>query len=304
MNGIVKKYKETRDALFEQSNIAPESKFVSTSGPVNKVHYLELGKGSPLILIHGGLSHSCEWFSILNALSNRFHLYVVDRPGHGLTDPIDYTGIDYRQSAVEFLASFMESIGLRQAYIMGNSMGGFFGICFALAYPGRVKKLLLIGAPAGLNRWIPPMLRLLGIKGINKLLMNTVAKPSISGLKIIHEQILVADMNKLPQIYFENGYYHMLLPGVAKSQRTMLENVLSFSGWKEKIYLGEQLHKLTIPVHFIWGEKDAFESPETGISKAKNIKNHSFEKVSDAGHCPWLDQPEKCAALIINMLNN
>jgi pimeloyl-ACP methyl ester carboxylesterase len=52
----------------------------------------------------------------------------------------------------------------------------------------------------------------------------------------------------------------------------------------------------------IWGNKDAFEKPETGIKKVKNIKDYKFEIVEDAGHCPWLDQPEKCVSLILSML--
>lgn len=253
------KYRETRDLLFKQAEISPKSNFVTINDNViKKVHYLELGSGKPLILIHGGLSHSSEWFSILKQMSEHFHLFVVDRPGHGLTDSINYTNVDYQQSAIGFIHSFIDSVGIQKASLLGNSMGGYFAVCFGMAHPERVDKLFLIGAPAGLNRWIPPMLRLMGTKGINKLLTKTIAKPSISSLKMIHKQLLVASINQLPLVYFENGYYHMLLPEIAMSQRTMLENVLNLKGWKEKYYLTNQLDQLKPPVHFIWGDKDAF----------------------------------------------
>ncbi len=297
------KYNETRDRLFKQVDISPKSNFVNINGSVIKrVHYLELGSGKPLILIHGGLSHSTEWFSILKQLSNHFHLFVVDRPGHGLTDPINYSNVDYQQSAIDFIHSFMNSVRLQKASILGNSMGGYFAVCFGIAYPERVDKLFLIGAPAGMNRWIPPMLRLMGTKGVNKLLAKTIAKPSISNLKMIHKKILVASTDQLPQVYFEHGYYHMLLPEIAKSQRTMLENVLNLKGWKAKYYLTNRLNQLEPPVHFIWGDQDAFEKSNTGLKKAEGIKKHTFDVVKNAGHCPWLDQPEECSSLIIGKM--
>jgi len=59
-----------------------------------------------------------------------------------------------------------------------------------------------------------------------------------------------------------------------------------------------------VPVRFSWGDKDAFEKPETGLSKASAIQGNKFEVVENAGHCPWLDQPEKCVALAIAMLED
>ena len=300
----ISKYKESRAQLFKNEGIEAQSKFVSTPGPVEKIHYLQLGSGDPLIIVHGGLSHSSEWYNILHPLSQKFNLYVVDRPGHGLSDPIDYRGMDYRQSAVDFLRSFMDALGLNKANILANSMGGYFSICFAMDYPERVDNLILIGAPAGMNLWVPYMLRVMGISGLNRFLMTTVGKPKISEVKRIHKQILVYSIENLSEDYFEHSYYSQLLPASVITYSTMLESVLTLGGWKKDLYIGDRLHKLKMPVGFIWGDKDAFESPESGIQKVKSIENHSFEIIKNAGHCPWLDQPEKCTSTILKMLNN
>lgn len=295
-------YIETRDKLFEEIDINPQSKFAITDGLVKRVHYLEMGIGEPLIVIHGGLSHSTEWFNILKPLADKFHLYVVDRPGHGLTDPIDYRDVDYRESATDFIRSFMDSVGLEQAFFLGNSMGGYFSICFALKYPERVQRLLLIGAPAGLNLWIPPMLRVLGIPGVNRFLMKTIAKPSLTSHKGIYKAILVADVNKLSSTYLEHSYCNQLLPGARVAMSTLLESVLTIKGWRKELYLLDELKGLTMPVHFIWGNKDAFEKPETGLQKVVAIKHYTFDIVQNAGHCPWLDQPEECCSIILKVL--
>ena len=300
---VTAQYLESRDRLFEKAAISPQSKFAHTDGPINKVHYLEWGQGPPLLIIHGGLSHSSEWINIMKPLAAHFRLLVVDRPGHGLSDPINYRGVDYQQSAVDFVDSFMKVVSLESAYIMGNSMGGYFATCFALAYPQKVDKLLLIGAPAGMNLWVPPMLRLLGIPGVNWFLMNTVARPRVAGVRDVHKQILVADVNNVSNLYFEHCYHHMLLPGTSLAAKTLLESVLTIKGWNRKLYLTPHLKGLTMPVYFIWGDSDAFEKPETGTAKASEIAHKKFEVVTNAGHCPWLDQPDTCSKLIIDMLN-
>ena len=125
----------TNQTIFDFYGIQPASKFVNTNGPVKKVHYLEAGKGKPVIMIHGGGSHASEWISIMKPLAEKYHLYVVDRPGHGLTDQFNYRGVDFRKSAVDFVRSFMDAIGLETATLIGHSMGGYFSISFATEFP-------------------------------------------------------------------------------------------------------------------------------------------------------------------------
>ena len=299
-----KAYLQTRKKIFEKYGIDPKSNFIETDGPVKKIHYLELGSGDPLLLIHGGLSHSGEWLKILKPLSEHYHVFALDRPGHGLSEPIDYRGVDYRKSTADFIRSVMDALGIKKANLMGNSMGGYFSLAFTLDFPDRVNKLVLIGAPAGMNRWIPPMLRLLGIPGLNRFLGKTVAKPSAKGARMIHQQLLVADIDKVIPEELEFTALNQALPGAALAHTTMLENVLDLGGWKKKWSINAELSRLTIPVQFIWGDHDAFEGPETGRVKAARIKNHRFDLIENAGHLPWLDQPEICVQKALEFLKS
>lgn len=298
---VIKKYKSTRQKLFDAEGIHPQSKFAVTTEPIKKVHYLKAGAGPPLIFLHGGGSHAGEWINIIQPLSKHFQLYIVDRPGCGLSDSFDYSGVDLQEHAITFIQSFMDAIGLEKAGFVGQSMGGYFSICFALRYPERIKKLLLIGAPAGMNHWIPYMLRLMGTKGINRVLINTIAKPSPENIKQFHDQLLVADIENLSDDYIRHVYYSQLLPGAQNSFLSLLENVLTLKGWRNSLYIGDKLSQLKIPVHFIWGDRDAFEKPESALPKVSAIENYTFKKVENAGHCPWLDQPEYCSRLIFSL---
>lgn len=301
MNSI-EKYRQSQQKLFEYYEINPQSKFVEAEGPIKKIHYLEIGQGDPLILLHGGGSHTSEWVPILNRLSQQFHCYVVDRPGCGLSDTINYRGSDYQKSAVDFIDSFMKALQLKKALFLGNSMGGYFSICFALKRPEKVQKLALIGAPAGMTRYIPIPLRLLGTSGINRFIMDTVGKPSPSKTRNLHKQLIVADIQKVPDIYLENAFHCQLLPDTGPSFLSLLECVVTLKGFKKELLIDNQLKELKMPVHFIWGDKDVFEKPESGQPKAATIPKHTFDVVKNAGHLPWLDQADECAFLIIKRL--
>lgn len=299
---LTEKYIQQRDKLLQSTGVECQGKKVVTAGPVHSVHYLEVGTGKPLVLIHGGGSNASEWINIIKPLSQHFHLFVIDRPGCGLSDYLDYRGVDFKENAAIFIQSFMDAVGLKKTSLLGNSMGGYFSICFALKFPERVSKLILIGAPAGMNMWIPYLLRALGTRGINHLLTKTVAKPSLNNSRFIHKQLLVANPENIPDEYYILNYYGEMLPGGRKGFMSLLENVLTIKGWRKEFFIGDHLYKLKMPVRFIWGDKDAFERPESGKQKATAIRDMQFKIVENAGHCPWLDEPRQCADLIISMI--
>jgi pimeloyl-ACP methyl ester carboxylesterase len=91
----------------------------------------------PTLLIHGGLSQAGEWSVLAGRLPG--HVLIPDRPGCGLSYPIDYRGVDYRAAAAEWLRDLIDGIGADQVDLVGNSTGGFFSIVFAIAYPDRVR---------------------------------------------------------------------------------------------------------------------------------------------------------------------
>ncbi len=295
---VLDQYLSTRHQLFEHAGIFPESRTVRTDGPVRNIHYLKAGSGDPLILIHGGGSHSAEFFGILRPLAGSHTLYVVDRPGSGQTDFFNYRGVDVPGHAVSFIRSFMKAAGLKKASFLAQSMGAYFAIWFAMKHPDMVGKLILIGAPAGVNRWIPLPMRMMGIRNLNMVMKNTIMRPSVKSVRSLYRNLFVADVSRVPGIYLEHVYYHQLLPGRLFSWFTLAENLLTVRQWKPDLYIGDRLDRLQVPVRLIWGTKDAFEKPETGFPKASAIRDVRMDTVEDAGHCPWFDKPGECVRLI------
>lgn len=129
------------------------SKFVETCG--YRTHYIEMGSGKPLILVHGGGAGADargNWESLampLFAQSRR--VIAMDMVGFGDSLPEHHETFDYSpESRVEQLAAFIEALNIGPVDIIGNSMGGRTSVALASDRPELVDRLVLMGS-AGLD---------------------------------------------------------------------------------------------------------------------------------------------------------
>jgi pimeloyl-ACP methyl ester carboxylesterase len=302
---ITEKYKASLYKLCNVEGISPVSRFVQTDGPVKTVHFFEAGSGKPLIMIHGGGGNNAHWYNLVKPLSGRFRLYLIDRPGCGLTDFFNYRGIDMIRHPAEFIQSFMDAAGIDEASFLGNSMGGYFTVRFALAFSERIKKIIFIGAPAGLDNRTPLPIRLLGIRGLNSILTAIMPKQSLEGTKSAFRQMISPNVDKLPHELFKCCYLGSLLPGNDLSWRTLLESVTTMrgNGFKNKLDVTEAIKGIKNPILFLWGDKDGFAPISVGERTVSQMENATIRIIQNAGHQPWWDEPQICSKFIIEFLD-
>jgi pimeloyl-ACP methyl ester carboxylesterase len=278
---------------------------VQIEEPDLRVQVLDGGQGEPVLLLHGGDGMAAQWEPLLSRLSSRFHIYAPDRPGCGLTDMFNYRDVPLREHAVNFVQSTMDALGLKTASLIGNSMGGYFALVFALAHPERVKRLITVGEPAGSSATIPPGNRLLAMRGLNGLMYATVMKPGASATYEGFKRILVAHPDRLSSPYLDCCTAASEIPGATESWLTLLEDCHITSGRSTLTYsLRPELQKLSIPALLIWGTKDSFGPPSLANQMAQSMPHGRAEIVPDAGHLAWLDQPETVAGLITDFLQS
>lgn len=154
----LRRFERARLELFARDGFDGESRWITDRK--GRFSYV-IGRGDgphPTLLIHGGLSQAGEWSLLAGRLQG--HVLIPDRPGCGLSYPIDYRAVDYRAAPADWLRDLIDGIGADQVDLVGNSTGGFFSMVFAIAYPHRVRRLALVGAPAGLHREVPLFVRL------------------------------------------------------------------------------------------------------------------------------------------------
>ena len=109
-----------------------------------KLHYIEKGTGSPLILLHGNGEDSGYFAHQIDCFSKDHCVIALDTRGHGKS-PRGDKPFTIRQFA-EDLHDFMDEQEIEKADILGFSDGGNIALVFALKYPERVDRLVLNGA--------------------------------------------------------------------------------------------------------------------------------------------------------------
>jgi pimeloyl-ACP methyl ester carboxylesterase len=118
-----------------------------TDIPEGQIHYRTEGKGEPILLLHAGVTSSDEYTGVIPFLSKKYCAIAMDFLGNGDSDkpPYAYQILDHTRTVV----SFMDSLGIKQATVVGQHFGGKVGVELAAAWPERVKNLVVssIGYP-------------------------------------------------------------------------------------------------------------------------------------------------------------
>lgn len=305
-------FERAQAAAFAEAGLRPSSRFVDISQLGLRVRVNEVGGGDPVLLIHGGNSVGASWIPLLKPLAAEHRLIFPDRPGCGLTSQFSYRGIDLRRHGVEFIRLLLDEIGVERAALVGNSMGGYFALAFALAHPDRVSKLALLGEPANAEGAPRLFHRLVGTRGINTLLYKGPLKPAKDGAAFratFTKSRLVADPNRLSDALCECLAAGGRIPGATASWTSMVERIFVPAGrglWARDSLgthkLTAELPRLDQPTLFLWGDKDPLGGPEVGASLAALMARARLQVVVDAAHLPWLDQPQVCAAALLEFL--
>ena len=107
-------------------------------------YYVEKGKGTPIILLHGNGESSDYFKGQIDEFSGQYHVYAMDTRGHGRT-PRGDKPFTIRQFADDLLG-FMDRHQIGKAHLLGFSDGGNIAMVFAIRHPDRVDRLILNGA--------------------------------------------------------------------------------------------------------------------------------------------------------------
>ncbi|MCP2043084.1 alpha/beta fold hydrolase [Pontibacter sp. HSC-36F09] len=211
-----------------------------------KVAYTDEGKGSEtLIFIHGLGSYLPAWDKNVAELSQHYRCIAIDLPGYGKSDK---TGITAGMATyADDVLALMDTLKIKQATLVGHSMGGQIAITAALKQPQRIKHLIL-AAPAGIETFTEQQKQLFKMTVTPESVQKTTPEQVVANFKVnFHQmpadaQYMIDDRLKMSQSA-EFGAYSK---AVAGSVAAMVD---------EPVY--EQLQQVQVPTLIIFGAQDA-----------------------------------------------
>ena len=253
------------------------------------------GDGEPLLLLHGFTGSHRNWEAFIPRWSKQFQVIAVDLLGHGLSDcPADPQRYSMEHT-VRDLTSLMDQLGVRQANVLGYSMGGRVALSLAIMAPDRVSRLILESASPGLRTSVERNSRIAG----DEALADRIERDGIEAFVDYWENIpLFQSIKQLPDEVQRSAREQRLrnnLLGLANSLRGLGTSAQP-SWW-------ERLSELTLPVCLIAGEKDEkFDLIARELNKA--VPQSVYTKVSDAGHIVHMEQSHTFDTIVLKFLTH
>lgn len=113
-------------------------------------HYLDEGKGDPVVMLHGNPTWSFFYRNLVKALRDRFRVIVPDHVGCGLSDKPDDSRYRYTlNQRVDDVESLLEKLDVtKNITLVLHDWGGMIGMAFAGRHPGRIKRIVLLNTGA------------------------------------------------------------------------------------------------------------------------------------------------------------
>jgi len=266
-----------------------------------RLHYHEAGVGNDttIVLLHGGGPGASSWSNFaknIPVLAQRFHVLAVDQPGYGRSDkPTEHP--QYFVHSASALKDLLDTLGITdRVHLLGNSLGGGAAVRFALDYPERAGRLVLMG-PGGLsvNLFAPDPTE--GVKNLGRFSYEPTRENLEAFLRI-----MVFDQSLITPELVEERFASASTPESLASAKAMGK---SFSSAEfEKGMLWRDAYKLRQRVLLIWGREDRVNPLDGALVALKMIPRAQLHVFGGCGHWAQLEKFDEFNRLTVDFLTD
>jgi pimeloyl-ACP methyl ester carboxylesterase len=256
------------------------------------LHYLEAGRGAPVVLLHGLGGDGSRWAPNIDPLAKEFHVFALDQIGFGESDkPLAnyHTGM-----LAEFLVGFLKAVGVRKASLVGNSMGAGVALYTAAKFPEMVDRIVL--ADGG------------GYRSANG---RAAAPPTADALRRrqIQNSVTREETREFFRILFHDK--SLVTDRMVDDQLTMrLRSAFTITKIQEAGEqglgsLGEaEVRAVKAPTLIIWGKYDELANPAGADRLEQAIAGSKKVIIDNCGHLPQLEKAQEFNALVRGFLSS
>jgi len=258
-----------------------ETRMIDVAGKRTQV--LVGGEGPPLLYLHSAGSETF-WLPFHQGLAQHFTVYAPAHPGFAESEGLEE--IDTIEDLVFHYWDLFDLMGWEKVNIVGASLGGWIAAEFAVRYPEKVDRLVLVGS-AGL--WVDDA-------PIADLFASLLSPERLRSM-IFHDP---------------NSFLAQLLLPAQPSPEQML---LSFKamqaaarvGWNPFMHnpkLRRRLYRIKSPTLILWGESDKLIPLAHAHAYHEGIKNSQMVILKQCGHLPMFEKTEEFVKAVVGFLRS
>ena len=231
------------------------------------LHYETEGEGPAVVFCHGVGGNHMSWWQQVPEFSRRFQCVVLDQRGFADSpNPPEGPGAE---AFSDDLAGLLDHLGIDEAFLVGQSMGGRTVLNFAKRFPRRTRALVMAATVANIRTDELDMLRREVSQGLPKDRL-----PVSLGPQVWKHRPHLAYLYKLIRSRNPSRPRHFL--------------------WRDNTpgTTAEELAELQVSTLFIVGEEDRIAPPHMVESAFKLFPNATMERVPESGHSVYFERPD------------
>ena len=249
------------------------------------LHYIEIGEGKPLVILHGLFGTSDNWQTHAKKLGEYYRVILVDQRNHGHSPwSEDFT---YEHLADD-LERLIIHLGIDQFTLIGHSMGGKTAMYYSQKYPTRLEKMVIVDI--GIKQY--PMHHNEIIKGIKSLDLATISSRSAA------EQAMIpfVDSYGVRQFLLKNLYW------VEKGKLAWRMNVDVLEREMEEILAPIPNIEVWTPTLFLRGAMSNYILDEDWDAIEEIFPDATLETIENAGHWVHSEQPDEFIEKVLGFI--
>ena len=273
---------------------ASDYTFENTSRTVEaggiKVHFNDAGEGPAVIMLHGGGTGASAWSNFrqnVGAFAKSHRVLAVDQVGYGGTPGVELGDEPRPARNARMLRDLLDALHIDKASLVGNSMGGTNAVTFALDYPDRTDKLVLMGPAIGVaqSNYVP-------FPGEGtKALFAAAANPTLDTLRhlfslMVYDQSIITD--------------ELLKTRLAAALKS--KDGAMFSTLLGSRDLLPEVKNVKAKTLLIWGREERFTPLDLGIRLLWAMPDAQLHVFPKCGHWAQFEKADEFNDLAVHFL--
>ena len=251
------------------AGLARRSGFVDSAG--ERLYFECVGAGDPLVLCHGAGGNHAIWWQQVPVFALRHTVVSWDHRGFGRST--DHARESGPAAAVQDLGAILDHLGIGPAHLVGQSMGGWTALGFALARPSGVRSLVLADTLGGIST-----------PEVERQQRELLARAGAASTAELGRHPALDDA--LGERDPARAYLYQLLGAFGEPDLARIAPRLFATR-----HAPEDVQRLRVPLLFVVGERDRLFPPELVRSVAARIPGTRVAELPGCGHSPYFEDP-------------
>jgi pimeloyl-ACP methyl ester carboxylesterase len=300
----IERYRRAERAFWDHYGLAPADRFVAVGSPPARLRVQELGSGEPVLFVNGTGGPGAYFAPLLRELQG-FRCLVLDRPGWGLSSPVDFSGAAYRTLTAELLRQTLDALGVDRVHAVGGSIGNLWVLRLAQAHPSRVDRLVLLGAgPLTSEIGVPPFIRLLR-SPLGRIITRVPENRRMLGRQLAAlGHATGREVGQIPEAFVD---WHLAMSREtdwARHERGMVKSVVGSGGYAPGLVLQDaEIAGIEQPTLMVYGTADPIGSVDIWRRFTGRLPRGELEVVNEGGHLVWYNDPSRIGARLVQFLS-